>query len=166
MLKFILSSIILLNLYTIFVTFKVDKSQHIININSTSTSTSTFTPNTNCHSFLTKGHWNRQKFSLSEKNTILNLPKKKYGTWVSPSPCSIHNYKISEIRRLLKNLLIIGDSRARQNFRVLSGIFGDDRSIFNNENNEKFEVLDVIVHDTGRMKIFNKFLEKLFVYFF
>ena len=96
-----------------------------------------------CQTFLKTGFWNRQKGNLPEFNTILNLPKNKYGNWQTTADCSIYKYKISDVKKYLSNLLIIGDSRARQYFRAIVGMIEGEVEIF-----------DSVVHDTGWMEKF------------
>lgn len=88
-------------------------------------------PNTSCNRLLNSGNWKDFKFQPTEDGS-LNLPS---GDWCysgrfQPDSCDVHNYSSDEIEEcLLKNsdgslnensVQIIGDSRARLIYRVLS----------------------------------------------
>lgn len=64
----------------------------------------------------------------------------------------IYHYKISEIINSLDNLLIIGDSRARQYFRVIAGLFEQQKKL--NEESDpifdwrrNFKIIDNVIHE-------------------
>lgn len=107
-----------------------------------------------CKNFLTAGHWSISNHSPNlPSQSILNLPQNKYGIWQPHTDsCFDKNYLISEIVENLKNLLIIGDSRARQYFRILAEIFVNFQHGLEIEN---FKFTDFVEHDDLRWIIIN-----------